>query len=458
MSRPRVCLIVDNPLRDLDGLVLVAWQLAQLNCEAWLVPMYEQAFDVRAIDSDFVLLNYARPNNRSHLCAYLAEGVRVGVLDTEGVGGKSADEFARLVASDMGSGLVDLYCVWGPSQGDALAARQVVASGALRVTGCPRYDYCAPPWRDALPRPAVPDGYVLVNTNFPTVNPRFSRGSGDEVLSMIGVGFEPTFARAYVRDARAAQIGMIAMVDTLAERFPSVRFVLRPHPFESTAPYQALAIRPNLEVRQEGTSIEWLNSCRLLIHLNCSTAVEAAMLGREAISPAWLNTPTLCVEGPHRVSSHAASLEEMVEIMAARLAGSESVASVHRAIEPSYHFIDGQAAKRVAHAILDALKLPARESVPSLTARFRWNLAARRLLGHRAAKALMDLLASQPERVRRAAKLFTLEHVQSILQRVQACAPEGQPVIAEPMHSVKVAVARWASGTSIRISVDSPRP
>ena len=452
MSRARVCLVVDNPLRDLDGLTLVAWQLAQQNCEVWLVPMYEQAFDVRAVDADFVLANYARINNRSHLCSYLREGIRVGVLDTEGVGGKNADEFATLVGSDIGAGLVDLYCVWGPSQGKALVARKVVGHNALRVTGCPRYDFCAPPWRDALPKPAIRDGFVLVNTNFPTVNPRFSGGSGDEVRTMVSAGFGPTFAQAYIRDARRAQAGIIALLGDLVDKFPSVSFVLRPHPFESAAPYQALAAtKANLEVRQEGTSIEWLNACKVLLHLNCSTAVEAAMLGKTAISTSWLDTPILHIEGPHSVSLHANSPTDLREQLATCIDSTTPL--VHESIEPRYYRIDGRSSQRVADAILETLAKPPRVvALPDLPLRFRIVKAMRRLLGYRAAKVIQELGAPKRERARRHAKLFTRDQVDLILRRLQACAPGAGQVIAESMSEVRVAVPRWASGTSIRIT------
>ena len=46
MEKTRVCLIVDNPLRDLDGLILVSWHLSQMDVDVYLVPMYVQATDV----------------------------------------------------------------------------------------------------------------------------------------------------------------------------------------------------------------------------------------------------------------------------------------------------------------------------------------------------------------------------------------------------------------------------
>jgi surface carbohydrate biosynthesis protein len=413
--------------------------------------MYDQAFDVRAIDADFVLANYARFNNRSHLFSYLEDGIRVGVLDTEGVGGKNANEFATLVGSDIGAGLVDLYCVWGPSQGKALVERQVVGLDELRVTGCPRYDYCAPPWRDALHKPAIREGFVLVNTNFPTVNPRFSGGSADEVRTMVGAGFELAFAQAFIRDARAAQDGIIALLGKLVDQFPSVVFVLRPHPFESASPYQALAAtKTNLEVRQEGTSIEWLNACKFLLHLNCSTAVEAAMLGKIAITPAWLDTPTLNVEGPHRLSLHATSPEDLIEQVAACI--EKTRPTVHESIEPLYHLIDGHASQRVAEAILETLKrLPRRSALPKLPLRFRLITLVRRLLGYRIVKVIQDMGAPHSERARREAKLFSCDQVDAILRRLHACTHGAQPLEAKAMDSVRVAVPRFASGNSIRV-------
>ena len=453
MKRRRVCLIVDNPLRDLEGLTLVAWELAQRNCEAWLVPMYEQALDVRAVDADFVLANYARFNNRSHLCSYMRDEIRVGVLDTEGVGGKNADEFATLVGSDIGAGLVDLYCAWGPKQGAALVTRQIVNSDVMCVTGCPRYDYCVPPWRDALPRPELRKGYVLINTNFPTVNPRFSSGSSEEILTMISAGFEPAFAQAYVRDARAAQAGMVAVLDDIVDRFPSINFVLRPHPFESDVPYQALATRPNFQVRQEGTSIEWLNGCQLLIHLNCSTAVEAAMLGKTAISLDWLDTPTLNVEGPHRVSLHAVSPDDLVSQLAACINSSKPAPMLRESIEPLYHHLDGRAAQRVAEAVLECLQKPVHSKVlPKLPLRFRYSLAARCLVGYRVTRAVRRFWGLEGEGLRNQAKLFTRDQVNLILRRIQACAPGALHVVADSMGDVRVAEPRLASGTSICIT------
>ena len=85
----------------------------------------------------------------------------------------------------------------------------------------------------------------------------------------------------------------IEIISRLCKQFPNQNFILRPHPFESSKPYEKLLINSNFEIKQTGTSLEWLNGCICLIHFNCSTAIEATMLNKKSISLEWLNTDTL---------------------------------------------------------------------------------------------------------------------------------------------------------------------
>jgi len=451
--RERVCLIVDNPLRDLDGLVLVAWQLAQRGVEAWLVPMYEQGFDVFAINPDLVLANYVRPNNLDLLHLYRRAGIRVGILDTEGAGGKSADEFAGMVATSGGRQLVDLYCVWGDSQLEALQRRHVLPDEVLSLTGCPRYDYCATPWRDALPAPTEADGYILVNTNFPVVNPRFSSGSGSELRNMRQAGFDSDFAASYIRDARTAHDGMLALMAELLDRFPGQRFVLRPHPFESAEAYASLANYPNFQIRQEGTSLEWINRAKLLLHLNCSTAVEAAMLGCESVSPAWLNTPVLNVPGPHAVSSHAHDVDGICAVISQLASSSdghvvsEETSRIRgKVLREVYHAIDGRAADRVAESILKALTVPAGRVSGGPSLRGVAVHLARRSLGYRVLVASRRRFMPPDLEKRRVAKQFSIEQVRAQLDRIGLVDPKAARLSVE----LGMSPGR-ASGTSVRV-------
>lgn len=451
----KVALVVDNPLRDLDGLVLLAWQLAQRNVEAWLVPMYDQSFDVRAIGVDFVLLNYIRPNNLDHFYAYKAEGIKVGVLDTEGIAGRSSAEFAGFVGKTGGVQFADLYCVWGPSQLLALQSAKVASRDRLVLTGCPRYDYCANPWRDAVVRPEINRDYILINTNFALTNPKFSAGSRTELQTMLKVGYAPDTADRFVKDAKIAHEGMIELVQDLVNSFPKEHFVLRPHPFENKDPYVNINHQGNFEIRQEATSVEWLNSCKVLIHLNCSTALEANMLGKPALSPAWLDTETIRVPGPYSVSQHPQNLTQFVSLLESVLKVDQEARDFsNRYIQDLYYRIDGHSADRVADSIVNVLRVGSSTSeveLPLPSLRSRLILATRNVLGYKLSSKLSSLRANANLRDKKKSKLFFSNYIQTLVDRIEAVAPKPcKRVEISTSRPIDLLKPRLASGNAVR--------
>ncbi|MET4024126.1 hypothetical protein BjapCC829_31530 [Bradyrhizobium barranii] len=459
-DQPHVCVVVDNPLRDLEGLVLLARQLATRGARATLVPMYEQGFDVPALRPDLVLVNYTRPNNAELIKSYKRAGILVGVLDTEGIGGKNADQFATMVKSAGCPDLVDLYCVWGQSQYAAFLRQGTVAEGLLHATGCPRYDFCAPPWRAALPTPPVVSGYVLINTNFPTVNPRFSNSTSHEEVSMVKAGFSREFARQFIADAGHAYRSALKMAIKLARHLPSVEFVLRPHPFENIGSYDSFAALPNAKVIQSGTSLEWISGARLLVHQNCSTAIEATMLNVEPLSMEWFNTPGLRLDAATRVSRGAAGEAEMLELVQQGLENrlppltSETEAFRREIIKDLYTAVDGASSARVSEAVLATIVEPARsqsatQRIPSPSWRGLAAGAVRRTLGHSASLLLRRIYSSAESERRRAGKAFDVAMVDAILRRLDGASKDSRRFVARPAEYARM--RRMASGTSLQL-------
>ena len=457
MAARKVCLIVDNPLRDLDGLVLLAATLAVQGVDCYLVPMYEQGFDVMAIKPDLVVSNYIRDNNRDLLVSYKKLGIRLLILDTEGAAGRVAEDFAEMVARMSPGDLVDAYCVWGDERYAALQRRAVIPETRLHLTGCPRFDYCAPQWRNALAMVDIDDGYLLFNTNFPLVNPRFVDGSSAERDTLIRVWKDVDYVDAVLRDARIAFDGMLAAVDATAARFPSSQIVVRPHPFESVLAYERAIDRPNVSVRQEGTSLQWIARSSALIHQNCSTAVEATMLDREPLSLEWLSTEALRVKGPAEVSRPIASQQQLEDTLARIINGTgvPAVSEIDEArattVGALFHANDGRSCARVAAVILDCLDAPSsRPAGAGESARGTTIRVARGLLGHRVSSRMRGLNAKRAERLR--AKRFSTEQVSSLLQRLAACAAWTQPPTAAPASPATCAAPHMCSGHTVRVS------
>lgn len=452
-KRRSAVLIVDNPLRDIDGLTILAWELACRGWDACLVPMYDQAFAVERLRPDLVVANYVRPNNIGLLREYRRGGAAVLIVDTEGAAGQNADDFVELLASKGLAADVDGYCVWGERQHAGFLKAGLLPGHRVRATGCPRYDLAAPQWRASLPQPVADPGFVLINTNLAGAFPRFSRGVAAERATLINAGMDPDHVDRRLRDEVLARDGLIELVRELTATFPEVRFVLRPHPFESDAAYRALDTAPNFCIRQEGTSLEWLNAAALLIHLNCSTAVEAVMLGKEALSPEWLDTPALHIDGPAKVSWQMTDVAAMKTAMTAILSGSgPSVDAQLREIRAAvirdgYLAIDGKTSARIADFAHEIVEAP-RQAATSAPLRFRFTQAARRAMGPRLwlrAKALRDRSLMQNYQ----AKRFDPEKVRRLLERLSAVA--GQPSLR-----VDLLPSMTAFGGILRVSPRDP--
>lgn len=462
-DKPHVCLIVDNPLRDLEGLVLLGRQLAAKGANVTLVPMYEQGFDVPALRPDLVLVNYTRPNNADLIKSYKRAGILVGVLDTEGIGGKNPDQFAEMVKSVGCTDLVDLYCVWGQAQHAAFLRRGTVPAELLHATGCPRYDFCAAPWRAALPTPSIEPGYVLINTNFPVANPRFSDSSSAEEDSMVQAGFSREFARQFIVDAGKAYRAVLETSGRLAKHFNDVQFVLRPHPFENIASYDALAGLPNFHVRQDGTSLEWISGARLLVHQNCSTAIEATMLNVEPLSMEWFNTPSLRLDAATRVSRSAGSESELFDLVRQGLDGrlppvaEDTVQFRKQIIGDLFTAVDGANASRVTEAVLDVIAAARggrqrAAMLPQPSLRGVAAEAVRRALGYKASSALRRSYSAPENERRRLGKAFAPETVNSVLQRVCAAAGDGRKFLAQRVTGETRRMARALSGASLQLT------
>jgi len=300
-----------------------------------------------------VVMNYARPVNRALTEGYAQAGIAVYVLDTEG--GVLADDGpstpARQATYVAESGYADLlagYFFWGPVLRDAFAARGVLPDERLHLTGCPRFDFAAPSLR-AL-HPPRRTGHVLVNTNYPAINPRFVAGR-DDAGALRAVGYDADYVDRLLDDTRRIMAGLIATVRRLAGELPDQLFVLRPHPFESEAVYhQAFAGLANVSVEGQGDVIEALKGARALLHVNCGTAIEAIMLEVPPLSLEFLNTSHMRAHAslPSRAS---VSIDDPAELVAAIADGCprfDPRARHAEFVEPWFHLNDGRAAERVA--------------------------------------------------------------------------------------------------------------
>lgn len=184
----------------------------------------------------------------------------------------------------------DVLCVWGTAQ-EAIY-REMAHDAELKIlpAGHPRFNLCArrfDPLYEGECR-SLADRFgpvILINTNYTMANAMqgwdwsFVRDPETRTDPKRRVKAASGFA------AHLARIGeTIKLATRLQQAFPDHRLILRPHPSEEIAIYEAFVPHiPGLSVVREGSLMAWLRHADAIIHTDCTTAIEASLCGRPLI-------------------------------------------------------------------------------------------------------------------------------------------------------------------------------
>jgi surface carbohydrate biosynthesis protein len=365
MPRLSIGYIVDHPKRDLPGAVQFAHALLGRDCDAYVIPLYDQANDVPLLPLDALVVNFARPANLDLVRAYHGMGLPVWVMDTEGgnhtvAGSNTPLRQAQLLDERGFSPLLAGHFFWGQALRDVFAEHSSMPAVRLVATGCPRFDYASARWAGLLAPPREP-GYVLVNSNYPLINPRFSGSLDVERAAMVSAGWEAGYVERLIADLHVAFRSFTEATAALAARLPGQRFIYRPHPFENHDFYRGrFAELPNVVVDGGGSVLAAIAHASCVVHLNCATAVEGMMLGKLPIALEYLNTQTLLLHAPlpSNISLHAIDFDHAVRCIenpAAAAANFDFAGRYDHFVLPWFHNNDGGAADRMADTLRAAV-------------------------------------------------------------------------------------------------------
>lgn len=450
-------LIVDNPKRDLRGIVRLAFALGQRECGALVVPMYAQGYDIPMLGPKGVVLNYVRQGNQDLVRTYDELGLHISVLDTEGgilsrTGLREPHNWARSLRETGQAGPIDDYFFWGDAVRQAFAKESGLPEKSLHLTGCPRYDLCAPPWSTALTYER--SGYVLVNTNFSAINPAFTDSSASERKIFHSLGWDPSYVDKWFAAMEAVFPRYLDEVERLARALPERTVILRPHPFENEAVYRnRFASLDNVVVDGRGDVLNMIANASVVVHLNCGTAVDALLQRKPAVSLEYLNNELLLNHTPlpSRLSIRPSSFENLLEVVSDHLQAPRSFVpdGARDEIEPWFYRDDGQAADRVADVLASRPPRVSRRSLPAAIRGGRVNAslaqvaqgAANAIGGSQLVSALRDRVSQT-----RRSKAVTVEQVQNLLDIFAKCSGGSRmrakyarnPITGLPMSSIEI--------------------
>jgi surface carbohydrate biosynthesis protein len=212
---------------------------------------------------------------------------------------------------------VSRFFAWGAVQRDAICEEYPDYRERIVLCGNPRFDFLRPSLR-AFYRPAAEalrrrfGPMLLVNTNFAFYNHFKSATELRSMLMHYPLAQEPGYMDGWIDMHRQAHEAYLAMVPQLLSRYPDHTVVVRPHPSESHAPWRDLArAHPRLHVDASGNVHEWILASEAILHFNCTTAIEAYLLGVPPIAYRPGRFPRYENPLPYALSENAFSLREL---------------------------------------------------------------------------------------------------------------------------------------------------
>jgi surface carbohydrate biosynthesis protein len=366
MQDKKIVIIVDNPLRDLPACALLAAELAKRH-SVYLTPMSQASNDIFVIRPDLVLLNYLRPTNGPLVIKLIDAGIAYSILDTEGgifmklENSKETTYTMTLVKSPYIRANVSQVFLWGKELFDQLSERKTYPLSRMHCIGTPRMDFYHGSFEDYF-GPALRERektgrpMILINTSFAGNNPKFSNREKEAAMLVKRFGYTKEFIANLLDQFDLVLKEYIKLTNYLAQAFPRVDFILRPHPFESLEIYkQELGHIPNVKIEGRDTVARWIWESKALIHYECSTALESAFAKRPTFSLSQFKD-IRPVEAIRKVTDYCDSFEDMKEKLHEVLAGTyqlspdltKNLAEVEKDI---YTKVDGMAYYRISEAI-----------------------------------------------------------------------------------------------------------
>lgn len=338
LQKPTLILPVENQVRELDAKLLMACVAAERGFDVTLGSRTYVHFAVSSLPRGVFVAKSLR--SISALMFKLLDhlGHDIVAWDEESLVRFPSPEYYGFRYSPETFAAVDRLFAWGEDDAEFFRQYDGYTGVPIHVTGNPRMDMLRPELTGFFDQEvrSLRERYgrfILVNTNFPFVNPfvpelallqpRDGDGDGDGVrVGRTGRGMSLEFARGYAAHIERICQHFQRLIPKLGTWFPEHTIIVRPHPSEDHETWRRLASHQrNVEVLHEGNVVPWLLAADALLHNGCTTAVEAAVMRKPALSYMPVTSPCFDYPLPNALSHRAGSEDEVKEMLAAMIDG-----------------------------------------------------------------------------------------------------------------------------------------
>ncbi len=286
----RIFLPIEIKVREFDAKLLFALFAAERGWECVLGGQMELIERMPRFDPGLYIDKSTAISKREWFKRCRALGHHLAAWDEEGLIYLNDEIYHATRMDPEAFGLTDLFFAWGDHQTRTALSAYGDAADRIRPVGNPRMDLLRPEFRgfcddrvDALRR--AHGRMLLINANFALANYARGQEAAERVFDPYPLGRRRDLVAGWRNFQEAGLRGFMEAAETLHEHFPDHTIVIRPSPSESADPWrQRFEGRARFVVSKIGNVVEWIRAADAVVHWNCTTAVEAYLLGIPAVA------------------------------------------------------------------------------------------------------------------------------------------------------------------------------
>lgn len=366
-SRPWLLIPIETKAREFHSKVLFGCFAALRGWGVVIGPRRVIRKQQEFLPKGFVIEKSASKVDVEHMQNTLRNGNRLVGWDEEGLVYFCREDYlARRICADA-MACLELFFCWGKHQYDDLCSASYLPIERFISTGNPRIDLLRPEFRDVFKNKNITkkySPYILVNTKFAIIipNDNYSKKYDSYIDWLKASGRcttdeEEERLKQFVKLQEETLVYYRELLPALSERFPKHRIILRPHPSERNDFWQAeTRDLHNVDVVYEGSANEWIYSADAMIHSNCTTGIEAFLLGKPSISFIPVRSPGVECDLANGLSIQTKTVQETLDCVDRCLNGTPVPFDMSGGHAYADRYIDISDATFASERILDAIE------------------------------------------------------------------------------------------------------
>jgi len=282
---------VESQVRELDGKILLACAAAEKGFNTVIGSRaYIHHHSSKVRNAVYLAKSMRRFSNRMFKILN-SLGHRIVAWDEESLVRLPDEQYYMHRLSPITFNYIDHLFAWGNSDAQVFKHYPAYNNQPVHAVGNPRIDILRPELRNYF----LPEtnniieeygDYILINTNFGQVNHFIPSVGSDEANrdKNFSANSNDNFIANRFKHKQTLFNEFKKLIPLLAETFPSITFIVRPHPSENVENWQQLFdSNENIYVANNGNVIPWIMGSKALISNGCTTSIEATVLDKPTL-------------------------------------------------------------------------------------------------------------------------------------------------------------------------------